>query len=586
MRNLGATLRLPARLRTIPEPLAKWLRIAWFICAGLALLTVVVSTLYAVRASYSIQPLIYEHGLDFDVTTEGQLLLRTRTDKQPVVTENSTVVAIDGRSVPARMAIEDFAKALEQSKGSTLSVTLRQPDGKSVIVPLERKPLSVSAAEKRNRDLRIWARLGTSILACLALLVCSLMLALRRPEDPVAMILAFAFATLAGTIDPALQYWLWTDQDWVLDALGCVVFYLLLVGLAAFPDGIFVPRFLRWLLLLGIPLAIFTSVPNIDEDLQGIVGLVALLAVLTSQFIRLRRQPQGIERQQLKWAAFGFTLGLLLILGAVVVAAAQGDDPRTYTIVASMVIMLMFSTGMAIIPIGMLVALIRFRLWEADTVITRSAAYAVVTVIVGVVWAATSDLMKLVITELLGRESEVGATTVGAIIAAGVFSPAQSAVLGWTQRRFGGPLERIEGAAQRLKTWGLSETPADIASRSLGIIDEAVHPAVSAVVMDLPAGPEMVASHGVQSHRDPKLIETIDLADEEGSVGKLLLGRRSDGNRYNRQELEAVRQLVPHIADALRVARHRHGRESQLQQQIEAMAARLAQLEGGTPRPA
>ena len=53
--------------------------------------------------------------------------------------------------------------------------------------------------------------------------------------------------------------------------------------------------------------------------------------------------------------------------------------------------------------------------------ITRSAAYAVVTVVVGTVWAASSDLVKLVITELMGRESEAGATTMGAIIAAGNF---------------------------------------------------------------------------------------------------------------------------------------------------------------------
>ena len=586
MRKQGAALRLPTRLRAIPDRTAKWLRVLWFISAGLATLIVAVSTIYAVRASYSIQPVIYAHGLDFDVTTDGELVLRTMPGIKPAVAENSTLVAINGRPVSSGMVIADFAKVLEQATGSPLTVTLQQPNGRPVVVPLQRKPLNISAADQQNRDLRIWARLGTSLLACTALLVCSLLLALRRPDDPVAMLLAFSFLALASTVDPPLQYWLWTDQDVVLDVVGAVAFYLLLVALAAFPDGIFVPRFLRWLLLLGIPLAIFTSAPGMDEDLQGITAMLVLLAVLASQFIRLKRQPQGVERQQLKWAAFGFTLGLLLILGAVVLAAFQGDDPRSYTIAVSVVILLMFSAGVAVIPIGLLVALIHFRLWEADTVITRSAAYAVVTVFVGVVWAASSDLMKLVISEVLGRESEVGATTVGAIVAAGIFSPAQSAVLGWTRRRFGGPLQRIEGAAQRLKTWGLSETPADIASRSLGLIDEAVHPAVSALVLDRPQGPEMLAARGVQSVRDPKLVERIDLADEEGSVGRLLLGRRSDGNRYNKQELEAVRQLVPHIADALRVAASRHSRETLLQQQLEAMAARLAQLESGSPRPA
>jgi hypothetical protein len=40
------------------------------------------------------------------------------------------------------------------------------------------------------------------------------------------------------------------------------------------------------------------------------------------------------------------------------------------------------------------------------------------------------------------------------------------------------------------------------------------------------------------------------------------------------------------LADALRVARSWHSRESVLQQRIDEMAARLAQIEGGQPKPA
>ena len=95
-----------------------------------------------------------------------------------------------------------------------------------------------------------------------------------------------------------------------------------------------------------------------------------------------------------------------------------------------------------------------------------------------------------------------------------------------------------------------------------------------------------IALRGVESADDPKLIDRIMLADEESAVGELRLSRRSDGNRYNSHELEAVRELIPSLAEALRVARGRYSRESQMQAQLEQMAARLAQLEGGTPKPA
>jgi hypothetical protein len=233
----------------------------------------------------------------------------------------------------------------------------------------------------------------------------------------------------------------------------------------------------------------------------------------------------------------------------------------------------------------LLIALLRFRLWEADTVISRSAAYAVVTVIVGVVWAASSDLVKLIITELMGRESEAGSTTIGAIIAAGIFSPTQNAVLGWTRRRFGGPLDQVRDAAKRLKGWGLTEPPPEVATRALAIIDRAVHPSASAIILDAPVS-ELLAAREVTSANDPRLIERLPLADEESSVGSLLIGRRSDGNRYNWQELEAIQQIIPSLAEALRVSRSRFSREIMMQQRIDEMATRLAQLEGGTPRPA
>jgi hypothetical protein len=579
----------PARLRTLPDRWAKLLRPLWMICLGLAVLTVALSAIYAVRAAYWVQPTIYQHGLDFDVTSDGDLKIGTRIDtgQVPVVPLTAKVVAIEGKRVPSNLQITQFAKALETAPGPTVKVTLQKPDGSIVELTQARRPLEATPAQVKERNIRIWTRLVVSLLACTALLACSLLLALRRPHDPVAMLLAFAFVCLAATVDPPLQFWLWTNQDVVLDVLGAIFFYFMLIALASFPDGVFAPRFLRWLLPIGIPLAILVSIPGVDENVQGILGVGVLFAVLGSQVVRFRREPKGIARQQIKYAGFGFAAGFLLVLAAVIYAASLGDDPNGYTPLQGLAVLLLFSSGIAAIALGLLVALIRFRLWEADTVITRSAAYAVVTLIVGIVWAASSDLVKLVITEVMGRESEAGATTVGAIIAAGVFSPTQSAVLGWTRKHFGGPLDQIHDAAKRLKSWGLTESPEEVATRALSIIDQAAHPAASAIVLDTAMGIELIAARGeVTSADDPRLIEKLVLEDEESSVGTLLIGRRSDGNRYNRQEIDAIREIIPSLAEALRVARGRFSRESAMHQKMEEMAARLAQLEGGTPKPA
>ncbi|MEO5972716.1 MAG: hypothetical protein ABIP91_05075, partial [Sphingomicrobium sp.] len=589
LRNRSNTISLkpPRRLRTLSDSAAKKLRVGWILLFLFALAADIGGVFYSLRDAYQVQPLFARVGLDYTVQYQGDVLIGTRIEeggRQDIETQ-ARLVAIDGKPVSPDARIAELFERLEAAPGPSIAFDLRQPDGSVVKLQQLRTPtLEVDPTALRNRDMRMVARFIAAFLACASLLLCSLLLALRRPNDPVAMLFAFAFAGMAATIDPPLQMWMGLGLSLLEDVLASAWFYLLLIALAVFPDGIFVPRPYRWLLVAGVPLAIFLSLPDVDEDLQAILGIGTLLAMLVGQVIRYRRLAAGIARQQLKYAAFGFAAGLLLVFAAFVLIMFVPDEISEQVALVNLTVLLLFSLGMAVIPLGLLVALTRFRLWEADAVITRSAAYAVVTVVVGVVWAASADLVKLIIAEVMGSSSEAGATTVGAIIAAGIFSPTQSVVLGWTERRFGGPLERVHGAVQRLKRWGLTEVPAEVASRALSVVDEVIHPAASAIVLDGADG--LAAARGTQSAADPALIERLILADEEGPVGALLLARRSDGNRYNRHELEAVNLLAPAIADALRAARSRHSREAMLQDRLEEMAARLTQLEGGAAKPA
>jgi hypothetical protein len=570
------------RLRVVPDGWVPVFRLFWFLCFILSLSAVVLGTVHAFRETYEVHPAFRALALDYDLENNGRIAIKA--ESRPHVTFH--LIAVDGVAVSSDIRTPELARRLAAAPGTVVTLDLRGEDGRFVKLQQKRATAQRDEASRRARDLRFAARLASGLLACGVLLLCSLLLARRRPSDPVALLFALSFTGLAATIDPPMAMWMAYGWPITYDIASSAWFYLLLIALAVFPDGIFVPKPYRWLILAGIPLAIYVSLESADSDLQAVLGFGSLLTVLAAQILRYRRLDAGIERQQIKWAAFGFAAGLLLVAIAFVLLPFVPDEANPRNLIVNMVIVLLFSLGMAVLPLGLLIALTRFRLWEADTVITRSAAYAVVTLVVGIVWAASSDLVKLVIEEVIGQESQAGATTAGAVIAAGIFSPTQSLVLGWTKRHFGSPLERIHDAAKRLKTWGLTETPAEVATRALAIIDEAVHPAACAIELDEAMGRELIAAREVISADDPKLIERLKLADDETSVGTLLLGRRSDGNRYSKQELEAVREIVPPLAEALRVARGRFSRESMMQQRLDEMALRLAQLEGGTPKPA
>src|SRR6478735_7447346 len=208
----------PPKLEALPGRWAKGLRAAWILFFGLAVLTVAASTAYAVRASFWVQPIIHQFGLDFDVTTEGKLLVGTPPGRQPAIPVAGKVIAIDGKPAPPDLHIAGFAERLDGAPGPQVLVTLQQPDGRMHALTLSRNK-AASPAEEKQRSLRIWARLFTGLLACISMLACSLLLALRRPDDPVAMLLSLAFVGLAATIDPPLQFWLWTGHGGTLDML-------------------------------------------------------------------------------------------------------------------------------------------------------------------------------------------------------------------------------------------------------------------------------------------------------------------------------------------------------------------------------
>ncbi|MFL6737534.1 MAG: hypothetical protein ACJ8F4_10815 [Sphingomonas sp.] len=572
----------PLRLRAVPERWVPFLRLAWFLCFLLSVAAIALGTVHALRETYEVRPVVADLAIDYDLENDGRISIKA--ESRPHF--KYWLRAIDGRAVDPYLHIPELGRLLKAAPGPIVTLDLSDEEtGQPVKLQERRVARPVDPRASRSRDLRFGARITSGLLACSVLLSCSFLLARRRPSDPVALLFAFAFLGLASTIDPPLSMWMAYGWPPPYDIISSLWFYALLIAFALFPDGIFVPKSYRWLLALAIPLAIFVSLQDVDGSLQAFVAFGSVFAVLGAQIPRYRRLRSGIERQQIKWAAFGFAAGFLLVGAAFVLLPFLPDDANQQNIVLNMAVVLLFSLGMAVVPLGLLVALTRFRLWEADSVITRSAAYAVVTLVVGVVWAVSSDLLKMLIEEVIGRESEAGATTAGAVIAAGIFSPTQSFVIGWTRKRFGDPLERMRSASLRMKKWALTETPAEVATRALGIIDELMHPSASAIVLDTPLSRELIAARDVSSVDDPELIEKLALTDEEGPVGTLLLGRRSDRNRYNRQQLEAIDELIPSLAEALRIARSHHGRESMMQQRLDEMAARLAQLEGGGAKP-
>jgi hypothetical protein len=592
--GVGAYL-LPKRLTAIRDRWHAWLRPLWLLMLGLAVICVIGGTAYVIHEQYETKPVFHRVGLSIsNVEPEDPVVGPVGEESERLgIVEDSRIVAVNGEALPPRSGVETLAKRLKDAPGHAVTVRIADPEGKARDYRLTRSAVHAQQADDAQpikRDVQFAIRLASSLLACGILLACASMLFLRRQRDPVAMLLSFGFLLLAATIDPALTAWLSLGYGNEFDAVSTSGWMLILIGLAAFPDGRFIPRWLRWIVPLAIPLGIMLSIDEVDPTLQIAIGVLIPIGLIGMWWLRYRRlEPHGIERQQIKWAAFGFVAGFLLVGIAVAAAVNWGEENSS---VANLVIVTAFSLGFALMPLGLMISLIRFRLWEADVVITRSAAYAAVTVLVGVVWATSTDLVKEMVNSTLGQHNATVSASISAILAAGLFAPTQALVLRWTKKRFAKSSAKLQTMTQRLPTWSATASPAELGMRALAAIAESVHPSRAAVLTLTPTGNELLASRGIDDPAtvpranadasDSRFPVRLPLEDDDGPIGTLLLGPRSDGNRYNRDEREAMEMLVEPLAVAIRQAQGRLQREEDSMQRMLGMVEeRLKQIESG-----
>ena len=162
-------------------------------------------------------------------------------------------------------------------------------------------------------------------------------------------------------------------------------------------------------------------------DVQHLV-LLLLLAIALGFIIRQVlswRRSSGERRQQLKWLASGAAV----TIASVVLAVAFATSGPISGVKEWLDNLAWF--GLAALPVSMGVAILRYRLYEIDRIISRTLAYAVVT---GLLVAAYAGLV-LLSTRVLAVSSSV-AVAASTLAAAAAFSPLRRRVQRVVDRRF------------------------------------------------------------------------------------------------------------------------------------------------------
>jgi hypothetical protein len=233
---------------------------------------------------------------------------------------------------------------------------------------------------------------------------------------------------------------------------------IVLIGLTVliFPDGTLPSRRLRWVLWLYLALGLVWMVSAYVITLDAIVGhhirvdsggnllaldngaaspgwwnvLQAVLFVALGLSILLSlagqvtsyRRSSGERRQQLKWLMGGFVAGMVGLF----LALTLGQGAGVVGVVGHAAIL-----GIFALPVTMGVAILKYRLYDIDRILSRTLAYAIVTGLLVGIYAG----LVLLATQVLQVHSTV--TVAGATLAAAaLFAPVRRRVQHAVDRRF------------------------------------------------------------------------------------------------------------------------------------------------------
>jgi hypothetical protein len=364
--------------------------------------------------------------------------------------------------------------------------------------------LVVALALIRPLTLAVLAQGALVAVLYLGFAVLGLVLCLRRPGNPIGWLLAAS--GLVWSLNVPAEAWvshlvetgrplpllarvnasvgepLWAPAI----ALGVTLPALLV------PDGQLLSRRWRWAVvastaggILSMAAALapgrLTSTP-IDNPLAmpgaagaaagalaaagGVLHLGSLAAALVCVVLRFRAS-HGVERQQLRWVAAGAAgalVGLLAVVGLLALEETYGLLPGAWLVVLAL--------ALPCLPVAIAVAVLRYRLWDLDRLISRTVTYALVTGLLVVPY-----LLVVPATSRLAAGSGSLAVAAATLAAAALFQPLRRRVQEAVDRRFNRRRydagRTLEGFAARLR----DQVDLDVLhAELLDVVDRTVQP--------------------------------------------------------------------------------------------------------------
>ena len=200
-----------------------------------------------------------------------------------------------------------------------------------------------------------------------------------------------------------------------------------------FPSGNFVPRWTRriffgtLIFFTGIlPVAILVPYEQWGpiEIIFSVVILIPILTGVYAQIYRYRWVSDNLQRQQTKWIVAGFSVWAIVVATWMITQEIFTLPPGPSRLWLNIIgISLLSGLALLILPASMVIAILKYRLWDIDLIIRRTLIYGALTGTLALVYFVSVILLQ----RLLPAQTQL-ATILSTLAIAALFSPLRARI--------------------------------------------------------------------------------------------------------------------------------------------------------------
>ncbi len=347
---------------------------------------------------------------------------------------------------------------------------------------LSREDLALATQNGMSEAFLLFYTTAFGWLAHLVWVLVGLLLFWRKSDEWMALLLSLMLVLFVfeGMSTPA-------PFNVLAGALYSIAVGIFMLLPFIFPNGRWLPR---WTIWFGLPIVILLALGSgaggadtSNAPPQGLfvlfgVVLVWLLSAVYAVIYRYRRISNAIERQQTKWVmagVLGWTITLVPV--TVIVAFFPPSQPSIERVnfllwVAAPI----YFFSYIFLAVCILIAVMRYRLWDIDILIRRTVSYAIIVALLAIVYFGSVIVLQRIFAGIIGESTEI-ITALSTLAIAALFVPLRNKIQDTIDKRFNRKKYNAQQVMEKFANTVRDETDIDkLTAELVNVVNETMQP--------------------------------------------------------------------------------------------------------------